>query len=574
MPITNIVIIVFLLAMVYMGTVQGLFSSFLHLLVVIAAGTIAYAVWEPLTVKLLLKYTPLFAWTLGLLVPFGLILLILRMVSDKLIPLNAQFAGVVELVGSIVCGGLSGILTAGIVIIGVGFLPISPDLAGYQPYSIGASGAIQETDSKLWVPVNKYANNFFAGLSRGAFATRTPLAEYKPDLDVQMSLNRVRPENISTIASPDAVSVGAVYQADTAALKDLLPKRLTDVIGSKLTQAGAKVVIVDTDWKTVQGTVDADRALRLPASQVRLIAKPKDTHDKTVELLGPVGFTKTEGDNTTFYPYDSGSQVAFSSSPQPAIGFVFVVPQDLEPLFPQVRLLRLNMPDPNQIKTKPDEVVAAIGVPPEPKQEDEDQADNQPPAVATGTTNVSDASGLRAGSYVLAIEETTKLPLVASKNTVSGISYTDGDNGALITSGSEGSARKPSERVGARNKIIGFEVSPYYTMVRVEVKGDQNTSLFGSGISAAAALNTIFLEDAKGDMWYIAAWVWLKSDKTQEIHYDDFNPVKSAKQMPISRMDKEDKFYLYFMVKKPATLVRYSIGDVSDQQFEPPLQVK
>ena len=56
MPITNLVIILFVLAMIYMGTVQGLFSSFLHLMVVIAAGALAFAVWEPLTLGLLMKH--------------------------------------------------------------------------------------------------------------------------------------------------------------------------------------------------------------------------------------------------------------------------------------------------------------------------------------------------------------------------------------------------------------------------------------------------------------------------------------------------------------------------------------
>ena len=574
MPITNIVIIVFVLAMIYMGTVQGLFSSFLHLIVVIAAGSLAFAVWEPLAVKLLLKYVPLFAWTLGLLVPFGLLLLILRMVSDKLVPGNAQFPGIVNLIGGIVCGGLSGLLTAGIVVIGIGFLPIGPDLGGYQPYSVGAGGVIQDTGSKLWIPATSVANKFFSGLSNGAFATRTPMAEYKPDLDLQMSLNRVRPENVSTIASPEAVDVSAVYITDTSALADIIDPALADELGAKLNQSGAKLVVVDTEWSTVKGTVDGDRALRLPSAQVRLIATPNGAGDHDVELLGPVGFSKPKGDAREFFLYDSESQMAFSSAPDTTFGFVFIVPANLQPLAPQIRLLRLDMPDEAAIITGADEVLAAVGLPPEPEPETADQGGDEQPSTATGTTGVSDSSGIRAGSYVLAVEETNKLPVTASKNSISGISYTDTNDGAMITSGSDGAARKPGQRVGARNKIIGFDVSPYYAMIRVEVIGDQNTSLFGSGISSAAAINPIFLEDSEGNKWFIAAWVWLKEDKTQEIHYDDFKFVKSAKQMNISRMDKQDKFYLYFLVKKPATLVRYSIGDVSSQEFEPPLQVK
>ncbi len=571
MPIMNILIVLFVLAMIYMGTVQGLFSSFLHLIVVIAAGTLAYAAWEPLTVMLLLKYTPLFAWTLGLLIPFGLILLILRMTSDKLVPLNAQFNGVVNLVGGIVFGGLSGLLTAGVVAIGLGFLPMGPDLGGYQPYSVGAGGVIQDTGDKLWIPVNRIANNFFGGLSRGSFATSTPLAEYKPDLDIQMSLNRVRPENVSTIAAPDAVEVPAVYIADTAALTETMKPELAEVLGSRLNQPGAKLVIVDTDWSTVKGTVDGDRNLRLPSSQVRLIARPTDPADTDIQLLGPVGFSKPIGDGRTFYLYDSESQMAYSEAPTSTFGFVFIVPGDLEPLFPQVRLLRLDMPEANQ---KVEDVLAVVGVPAEetPEGTDPDQQANGQQNTGQ-TTNVGDRTGMRAGSYVLNVENTHKLPTPTSKNTISGISVGDGENGAVIESGSKGAARKPAGSIGSRNKIVGFDIAPNEAMIRVEVTGDQNTSLFGAGMSSAAALNPIFLEDSKGNKWFVTAYVWYKADKTQEIHYDAYVPIKSAKQMPISQMDKEDKFYLYFTVKKPVTLTRYSIGDVSSQEFEPPMQI-
>ena len=579
MPITNIVVLLFILAMIYMGTVQGLFSSFLHLMVVIVAGTLAFALWEPLTLSLLIKYVPLFAWTLGLLVPFGVLLLVLRMVSDKLVPANAQFPGVMNLVLGGGCGLLSGMLTAGIFVIAIGFLPFTPNLGGYAPYTVAAGGVIQDTGSKLWVPVNSIAANFYGGLSRGAFSTKTPMALYKPELDVQMSLVRVRPDFISIVASPDAVKVTNAYIADTSNLVDSLTPDMAEVLGSRFNQPGAQLVIVDTEWSIVKFTADGDQAMRLPSSQVRLITRSKERGVKDVKTVGPIGFSKPMGSSgvRTFYPYDSGSQMAFSTAPNSTFGFVFLVEPGYEPQFPQIRLLRLDMPDQGQIKSNADEVLDALGQPkaPEPEAEEGDVNESADrPDRDQGATQISDADSILVGSYALALKETNRLPATASKNTISGLSVTDTDQGAMIVSGSQGSARKPGGNVGSRNKIVGFDIPAQKVMIQIQVKGEQTRSIFGSGIASAKALNPIFLEDSNGNVWRPTAWVWRKENGDQEIYFDDYKPVQSASQTPISQMGDDDEFYFYFSVTKPATLTAYRVGNESNQSFNPPYKVE
>lgn len=572
MPITNLVIVLFILAMIYMGTVQGLFSSFLHLMVVIAAGALAFAVWEPLTLSLLMKYIPLMAWTVGLLVPFGLLLLILRMTCDKLVPANAQMPAIADLLLGGACGMLSGILTAGVAVIGIGFLPFGPDLGGVQPYAVGRSGVIQDSDTKFWVPVHSFAANFYSGLSRGAFATKTPMAEYKPHLDVQSSLVRLRPDFVSIVASPDAVNVTGAYIAETSALTGASPAT-AEALGSEFTRPGYKLVLIDTEWSRVEGTLDGDRALRLPASQVRLITK--STEGKQVELAGPVGFSKLEGENRVFYPYDTESQLAFTTAPNSTFGFVYLVPADQQPLFPIIRNLRLDMPD--EVVSDADEVLAVLGNPPVPTAapEEGENADGTGEATAAqGDTAIGDRTGIRAGTYALDLEVSNRLPRTASKNTISGLSVIDSDDGAMITTGSTGSARKPAGNVGARNKIVGFNTPDHEVMIRVRLNRDVNQTILGAGLSSAASLYPIFLKDTQGNQWPPTAWVWQKEDGDQEIHYDAFDTIRNAKQLPLSRKGDGDEFYLYFTVTKPATLVSYNIGDVSEQPFEPPLRVE
>jgi hypothetical protein len=573
MPVTNLVIVLFLLAMAYFGSVYGLFSAFMHLMTVIAVGAISFAVWEPLTLGLIIKYAPPMAWTLGLIVPFGVLLLVFRMVVDKLIPRDAQFMPIVSTLLGAACGATSGILTAGVAVIALGFMPFGADLGGFQPYSVGAGGVVQETGGKLWIPVHRMAASFYTGLSAGAFSTSTPMNEYMPDLDVQMSLLRARPDNVSIVASPDAVSVTGAFIAEAAALTDASPA-LGEALGPDFTRPGYRLVVVGTEWSKVEGTVDGDRKLRLPASHVRLVTKSTSTDDPSVNMLGPKGFTVSRGGVKEFYPFDSGGVQA--EAPAPANFFwVFLVPEDQTPRFLMVRKLRLNLPELEAIITDPLEVLATVGAPPVPQAEagDDGLAGDATGASGTGATVVDQNTGIDAGTYALDVEISTRLPQSISKNASSGLSYTTVGEEAFIETGSTGSSRKTAGNIGARSRVSAFNVPSHEAMVRVKIDFVKGNSLYAGGMSSAAALNEIFLKDIDGNAIHVSAWVWKKEDKTQDIHYDAFQTLRNAKQLPITRMNKGDEFYLYFTVTRPAVLVSYNIGGEAEQRFEPPLKI-
>jgi hypothetical protein len=581
MPVTNIVIVLFLLTMMYWGTVQGLFSSFLHLMLVIAVGSIAFALWEPITLWLLMKYLPIWAWTVGLLVPFALLLLIFRMVADKLVPTDMNFLPIVNTVFGAACGLFSGILTAGIAIIGLGFLPFGTAMGGFQPYSVGSGGVVQETGNKLWVPVNTMAWNVYSGLSGGPFSTRTPMVEYMPRLDVQMSLLRYRLENISIVASPKAVDVTGAAIADTASLKEVIDPATADALGPDFKRPGYKLVVIDTEWSKVEGTVDGDRALRLPASHIQLVARSNDPDRETFELVGAIGFVKHKGDSRVYYPFNSDGDIAFATALPSSFSWVFLLRDDQQPRFPIIRKLRLELPGEDQIKTSPEEVLAALGTPLAPKPEGGDEtAGAGPGGDQRGPTVIGDRTGRAGGTIAEGLEITSKLPIAISKNASSGLSFTTNSKGETLIDSGTGSSRKTSGTIGKRSRVSGFDIPDHEAMVRIRIDSDHGNSLFGKAMSLATEINPIFLKDSDGQMYYPTAWVWKKESKDQDIHYDPFNPIRSAKQMPINRMNKGDEFYLYFTVTrpepgaKPVELVSYNIGDVSDQPFEPPLLIK
>ncbi|MDX1683563.1 MAG: hypothetical protein R3336_10605, partial [Phycisphaeraceae bacterium] len=166
----NLLLVAFILAMVYWWALQGLFSSMLHLMVVILAGSLAFAVWETLVMTTLIHQMPAMAWGVGLLAPFVLFVIALRVILEKLAPRNVFFFDIANKVGGGLFGLFSGILVAGFTLIGIGFMPLPASVLGYQPYVVIDGRVAPNPESSLWLSVDRWAGGFYAGLSAGPFA--------------------------------------------------------------------------------------------------------------------------------------------------------------------------------------------------------------------------------------------------------------------------------------------------------------------------------------------------------------------------------------------------------------------
>ncbi len=269
--IANVGILLFLIGMGYWwGFVQGLFSAFLHLIVTIVAGALAIAFWELLATRFLLNTMPSYAWGISLIAPFTLLLILLRTALDKLIPKNMQFPQVANMVGGAACGVASGVLASGLVVLGLAQLPMS-SVGEYQPFTIRDGGDIAPSaeGGTLWVPVDSMASAFFQLLSNGAFYSGEPMALFLPNLRDHAFTSQLKVDpNASAVATPGSVELGEKLYVHKTPLPGLHPAAATAIKASD----GKQVVVVDTRWKSSLATYDKDSTVRVPPSQVRLIA--------------------------------------------------------------------------------------------------------------------------------------------------------------------------------------------------------------------------------------------------------------------------------------------------------------
>ena len=559
--IANLLIVGFLLAMAYWWSTQGLFSAFLHLVLSIVAGSLAIAFWEPLAYTLL-KLTPIlapYAWGMSLLLLFIVCFGVLRMLGDNLVPKNVHFMGIISQIGGGLCGVAAGIIISGLTLIGLGFLPLGISLAGYQPLQISADGQITESDSSLWVGVDRMAANVFTGLSRGAFSSATPLAEYHPDFARSAVLFRLRlDENASVIAVPGSVVLENAYSQPTAKARTLqgLNLGVADALGDALKQDTFRLVVVDTLWRmTPSGTYDSDSTLRVPSTQIRLGVQTPGTIAGQTQLIAPIAFAREENAQTGeryFYALDSDRRYASSTNQEQRIAWVFMIPEELEPKFLAARNLHFALPA--DLEQEPEKIVQLLGEPvPVAQPEGE-------PGLPDGM--VGDREGIRANHTAANIQVSNQLPRPISTNEVVGIRHQDG----AVVSG-KGTAKQSVGSLSKTTRLNSVYQPGHLRTVRLEIQPDQARSLLGAARAAAASLQGVWLEDDRGNRLYPIGYAWMKSSGEQEVMVNPDQPIRSARELPAREMSSGDQLYLYFRATPGVTITSYQIGESTRQEI-------
>ena len=113
-------------------------------------------------------------------------------------------------------GLLAGVLTTGILVMGLGHLSPGQQVLGVQPLGFQGSKVSPTDDgSKLWFPVDRMTSRFYRGLSRGAFSpsfSHDNLASHRPEPHVEAHASRLSlDQNASRVAHPGSVEITALY---------------------------------------------------------------------------------------------------------------------------------------------------------------------------------------------------------------------------------------------------------------------------------------------------------------------------------------------------------------------------
>ncbi len=520
--IFNILLIGMAALIAYWWATQGLLSAILHLVCVIAAGTLAFAFWEPLAIAMMSGGTfDNYAWGVSLIGTFTISLFILRVISDKIAFGNTQFPDIVNLAAGGVAGMCSGILTVGICVISMGFIQSTSEIMGYQGYGRDSTknAIVTNVGGQLIIPFTKLTNDFFGMLSAGAFKpdiSGTPLRYYNPKVDELSCLVRDSIDNGKGQLAllPDAASVTKV----------------------RMSENGLIVIQVHFNAEAL----DFGGQLSLSSSQIRLIGKP--TGGESPEVIYPTRWEQeTQNKEVNVYNYDAVSHYASSIPARKTadIAFVFEASSTFSPRFLQIRGTRLDLPaiDPlalatNDIERYTGKVVSA-----------EDVRSGRP------------VNGYPLDNIVLITERLGRLTL-STNGLPSSITVEDQYfiKGKLVR-------KWTTPGVSGKLRVKGVKNDDGAKVVQIDVSRDSAASIFDLLPAVGGGAEIQLIDDDHNVYWPIG--YYLDASGKMDLTLTPGNPIRTIGELPPLPTSGAIGMTLIFQVTQGQTVRELKLGDIT-----------
>jgi hypothetical protein len=593
MNILNFIVIIFVLGIGYAWMVRGMFNSMLHLLCVIGAGAIAFAFWEPLAIVLInaspkrgfFSFLEGIAYGVALVVPFILMLLLLRFLADKLIPGNIRNLVIIDYAGGGICGLGTGIITAGILVIGLGTMRLPSNFLGYQPlwYSadraIGA-GALVRSD-KLWVPVDSLTAQLYERLSIGVMSTSEPLAKWYPELELVGFSTRISQGDGSgrNAIRPDDFKVKSSYivgnPAGTDSLADLLKdstnpetQKYIDINSEPVSKGYLAGYVIDFEPGAKERGKKGGQ-LVISNGQIRLLVGDSDGNTRSVFPLATISESASPNEYGR-WRFDAKdvfiTSVGGKSKVQMA--FEFAVPQGYEPIALFVKNNRVNL----------DALPKAINYS-SPSQRDRLVRTG---SILKGETVTRKFDTSKTVTYdpkttPRMVRPTTKVgELMSTQAAKRGFTLNEANH---VVDG-DGTYDVKTE-VGRRNaptskklRIEQYALGSGQALIRVNV-GPESPFGFLSDAARDAELDApLLLIDTKGNEYEAIGYEY-KDSKIYTARFTRGATLTGIQDTPdLSRSRDDQKLSLLFVVTDRVQISQFVIGDIAIVRFVPPLETR
>ncbi len=583
----NLIVIVFVLGIAYTWTVRGVFNSMIHAMCVFFAGAIAFAVWEPLAITLLgasdSALVEGMSWGVSLIVPFLVMTLIFRIATDKILKANIKSAKALDYGGAAVFGLMSSVITAGVLVIGIGYMRLPSTFLGYQPvwYAEDRSGAgsLVEND-KLWFPVDSITAMVYKNLSTGSMSSIESLNTWYPDLTLTGFSARINPGNGSArnAITDEAFSVLSSYivgntNGSTEKDQTIGEQGYMTLNGKNANSLAGYLAgyVVEFGPKAKERGEKGGQVV-ISNGQVRLLTEHKDGSTHTIFPLATISESSTQGQYGR-WEFD-GKEVFITSiggKSRVQMGFEFFVPADETPLALYMKNIRVP--------------VSSVGEPKEFKSASDRNKQIPTGALLTGervqrnfdlseavVIDPNDSSG-RDARFSDSIGTVMSIQLAKPR----GLGV-NGDN--LITSGKAkfdlalevGRKNAPQ---GKKLRVEKFWFGKGLSMVQVKIGSDAAGGLLSEAAKIASGDEPFILVDTKGDEYEAVGYVFEDSSSNIfEIRYTPGSTLNGQDESgfpQISRSKDGQNLSLIFLITTRVEIQYFTIGDVVLLHFEPGL---
>ncbi len=600
--------ILLVLLIAYLWLTRGFFSALMHLACTIAAGAIAFAVWEPLAYWLLdvsptrgmflfLRDT---AWGLSLAIPFALSLVLLRVAMDKLVGANVNCDPRIEYVGGGVCGLFSGILTAGIVVISLGTLRFGQDWMGYQPVAYttkpsgSGKGSLVSTRPIFRPYVDEMTAGFYEMVSRGALRPEfgEPLGDLYPNLQDVPGLLRFSYEGKgrNTLKAKDfALLMDKSYTVgDPQGSTELEPllkdawnpesKQLAIDLNDRPVTKGHLLGLVIKFYSGAKETGGGSQVVIGPG-QIRVLA---ENRGEVTEIFPMAVVSQADSTSPAMGRWRYDAERIFIASVGGAsdavMGFEFPIPTGFKPKYLYVKNIRVDLPAEPELNfsnfSLRDGYIRSGRIDDELRKQIIEQGQG------TGGPDASDAVIIRflgpnqqpRPGFITyqdgGINIGRNIGFILKKGTTRSLVMEDAASGKelLIASGEETFSTKEIKENGKgldrQLQIKSLSAPDDVVIVRVNVSNGTQMSMLGKAALGADQTQPPMLVDTNGQTYEAVGFIY-KDATIYKLRFTPGSPMGSVSEAPpLSRSQGEGtSLEFVFRCSKGVSIARYQIGN-------------
>lgn len=587
----SIISIAVVLVTGYIWLTRGFYSSLLNFICTVIAGAIAFGVWEPASLAIIgfggtNGFLDSSAWALGLALPFGLSLALLRLIIDALLRANVGASDTVNYVGGALMGLLSGVIVAGILTISLSYLRV--DFLGSSSFAYGPGGNINRTGG-LWVPFDKFVVKGYGFLSENAFASDEPLARLNPiahENGNAMRMTAFDSQGRNT-AHPDEFAISGRFivgdPTGKGEFNSLLgdswrpgTQSVTDADGNAFPpnshiegvivnfKAGSK----ERDGKTAVGAAQVRLLLENPTTNEHLAVFPIAVSSQSEPALPAIARWRYDAKDVFIATVGGGSDSPFA--------FEFPCPPGFQPTAIYVKGIRADIDPAKPVgpdkqfataQSRDQAIATGFGLDPNGRIIGSEQEKDNSPINTRGPGNSQQVPGVQMGTGLYLVQ-------VLQKGSSSAGDFELGEGNAIQRGHVKiGVGELPKAGLERPLQIKKLETTSDANIVWVDVSASSRSSLLGKSFDAAEAILPPLLVDTLGTAYQPVGFVYM-DESLFEMSYDPGKPIQGMSELPsLSRSRPAQKMALIFRVSSGRDVKYFKKGSRVISEWEPPFHV-
>lgn len=595
MIVTNLVAIALMLAVGYVWSARGFFSALLNLLVTIASGAIAFALWESVANAIIKgaandnRFLIDVVWGGSLITLFVLAMAVLSLTVNAVMRANIKVPKVVDWIGGAVCGLAAGVIVSGMTIIGTSQIRTAAvdNLLQYQPVDYDNNGFLTRT--QMWVPTDTITAGLYSFWSdrslRETFGGGQTMGAWRPNVADEGHLLRIAETDVLLRYSlnPKDVKLGGRYTVGKAVGKGGKPPAVKDLVGDAKgvsmldgTPITGRAYIEGFVVGFSAGAKEKGGQVAIGAGSATLVLRnDSDTRSITVQPIATISQAKGGSLQEGRWRFDTKNFFVGTMGGQADVGmaFEFLVPDEYgaapdsnpdevwHPIALYVRGVRFDVRDP----ADPDKTMKSS--------RDYETPDDRNAAVDAGgflASVVADAPEItdpkekwrfNASDPTQAVRMSNRIPdnMTLNGGELSGVELSKGQQIINCPNLQIQPKQLAGNDVERSLRVEEFQPGPATSVISINVSKEiEKFSAVDPTSAGATGAPTVV--DNLGQRYQAIGYVYRDRNEVK-IRFTPGTPLNELAEAPsVSRSRDDQKLFLIFRVAPGVKIVRYAIG--------------